>query len=114
MVILATGSEVSLAVETKEKLQAHKINARVVSIPSFELFNQQSDAYKKQILGGENVLKVAIEAGIAQGWHQFIGANGIFIGMNSFGASGKAEDLFKHFGITADVACEKIVARLGK
>lgn len=114
VVILATGSEVSLAVETKEKLQAHKINARVVSMPSFELFNQQSDAYKKQILGGENVLKVAIEAGIAQGWHQFIGANGIFIGMNSFGASGKAEDLFKHFGITADVACEKIVARLGK
>lgn len=114
VVILATGSEVSLAVETKEKLQAHKINARVVSMPSFELFNQQSDAYKKQILGGENVLKVAIEAGISQGWHQFIGANGIFIGMNSFGASGKAEDLFKHFGITSDVACEKIVARLKK
>ncbi len=112
VVIIATGSEVSLAIETKEKLQNQKIAARIVSMPCLELFEQQDTAYKKKILGDSTVLKVAIEAGIAQGWHQFIGANGIFIGMNDFGASGKAEDLFKHFGITSDAACEKIINKL--
>ena len=112
VVLLASGSEVLVAIETKEKLKAHGINARVVSTPCFELFEKQSDAYKNKILGGADVLKVAIEAGISQGWHQFIGSDGIFIGMNDFGASGKAEDLFKHFGITADAACEKIISRI--
>lgn len=112
VVIIATGSEVSLALETKEKLENKNITARIVSMPCLELFEQQDAAYKKKILGDSTVLKVAIEAGIAQGWHQFIGADGIFIGMNDFGASGKAEDLFKHFGITSDAACEKIINKL--
>ncbi len=112
VVVIATGSEVSLALKTKEKLKNKNITARVVSMPCFELFEQQDAAYKKKILGDSTVLKVAIEAGIAQGWHQFIGADGIFIGMNDFGASGKAEDLFKHFGITSDAACEKIINKL--
>jgi transketolase len=111
LVILASGSEVSVAIATKEKLKEHGINARVVSMPCFELFEKQSLAYQNQILGGENLLKVAIEAGIAQGWHRYIGKEGIFIGMSDFGASGKAEDLFKHFGINADAACELILAR---
>ncbi|MBP7710468.1 MAG: transketolase [Rickettsiales bacterium] len=112
VVLLATGSEVLIAIETQEKLKAHGISARVVSVPCFELFEKQSDSYKKQILGDSSVLKVAIEAAISQGWHQFIGADGIFIGMNDFGASAKASDLFKHFGITSDVACEKIINKL--
>ncbi len=112
VVILASGSEVATAVETKEKLYSHGIAARVISMPCLEIFNQQEQSYKNQILGDEKVLKVAIEAGISQGWHQYIGSNGIFIGMSDFGASGKAEDLFKHFGINSDAACEKIVARL--
>ncbi|MES2962007.1 MAG: transketolase [Pseudomonadota bacterium] len=112
VVILATGSEVATAIETKEKLYSHGIAARVVSMPCLEIFNQQEQAYKNQVLGDEKVLKVAIEAGISQGWHQYIGSNGIFVGMSDFGASGKAEDLFKHFGINSDAACEKIVARL--
>lgn len=111
-VILATGSEVLVAIETSEKLKARGIESRVVSVPCFELFEKQSDTYKKQILGDSSVLKVAIEAAISQGWHQFIGSDGIFIGMNDFGASAKAADLFKHFGITSEVACEKIVNRL--
>ena len=112
VVILASGSEVATAIETKEKLYSHGIAARVISMPCLEIFNQQEQSYKNQILGDEKVLKVAIEAGISQGWHQYIGGNGIFIGMSDFGASGKAEDLFKHFGINSDAACEKIVKRL--
>jgi len=112
VVILASGSEVSLALETQEKLKAQNINARVVSMPCFELFDKQTAEYKNKVLGDKNILRVAIEAAISQGWERYIGHDGIFIGMDDFGASGKAEDLFKHFGITSDVACEKISARL--
>ncbi len=111
-VILATGSEVMIAKATQEKLQAHKINARVVSMPCFELFEQQSTEYKTKILGEKSVLKIAIEAALEQGWRRYIGSDGIFIGMNSFGASAKAEDLYKHFGITADAAVEQILENL--
>ncbi len=112
VVIIASGSEVATAIETKEKLKSHNINARIVSMPCLDIFAKQSDTYKKQVLGDAKILKVVIEAGISQGWHQFIGHDGIFIGMDDFGASGKAEDLFKHFGITSDAACNKIVARI--
>lgn len=111
-VIIATGSEVSVALETKAKLEAKGIHARVVSMPCVELFEAQDNAYKTKILGDKNILKVAIEAGVSQGWHQFIGSDGIFIGMNSFGASGKAEDLYKHFGITSDATAQKIELEL--
>ncbi len=114
VVIIATGSEVSIALETKEKLEKQQIAARVVSMPCIELFKQQNDAYKNKVLGPNSALKVAIEAGISQGWHEYIGKDGIFIGLDSFGASGKAEDLFKHFGINSDAACEKIVKRIAK
>ncbi len=112
VVIIASGSEVSVAIETKEKLHAHGFAVRVVSIPCFEIFDQQDQSYKNRVLGSEKILRVGIEAGISQGWNRYIGKNGIFIGMDSFGASGKAEDLFKHFGITSDAACEKIVTEL--
>jgi transketolase len=114
VVIIATGSEVSIAIESKEKLHNDGINVRVVSMPCAELFEKQSEEYKNQILGDKNILKVAIEAGISQSWHRYIGQDGIFIGMNDFGASGKAEDLFKHFGITADETCKQILERFKK
>ncbi len=101
--IFASGSEVSLAVEAREKLETKGIATRVVSVPSFELFEDQDEAYKAAIVGTSKV-KIAIEAGIRMGWDRFIGSDGIFIGMNSFGASGPAEELFEHFGITADAA----------
>ena len=109
--IFATGSEVSLAVEASEKLEAKGIATRVVSVPSFELFEDQDDNYKAAILGNSKV-KIAIEAGIRMGWDRFIGTDGIFIGMNSFGASGPAEELFEHFGITADAAVAAAEAKL--
>lgn len=113
-VIIATGSEVSVAVETQAKLATKNIDARVVSMPCQEIFDAQDESYKNQILGDKNTLRIAIEAALSQGWERYIGLDGIFIGMKSFGASGKAEDLFRHFGITSDTACEEIVKRLKK
>ena len=112
VVILATGSEVTLAMEAKEKLHEHGLAVRVVSMPCFELFEKQNQGYKNKILGGKNILKVAIEAGIEQGWRRYIGDDGIFVGMSSFGASGKAEDLYKHFNITVDFVVEKVAKEL--
>ena len=104
VIILATGSEVTVAVETKKKLHKDGFAVRVVSMPCFELFNKQAPAYKNKILGEGDILKVGIEAGVYQGWHRVLSDDGIFIGMEGFGASGKAEDLFKHFGINSDNA----------
>lgn len=112
VVIIATGSEVSIAVEAKEKLQAEGINARVVSMPCFEIFEEQDAAYKNQVLGAKNILRVGVEAAISQGWEKYLGLDGIFVGMKSFGASAKAEDLYKHFGITAEAICEQVVKKL--
>jgi transketolase len=115
VVIIATGSEVSVATETKEKLAAKNVNARVVSMPSFEVFAEQDQSYKDQVLGNKNTLRVGIEAGISQGgFDKYLGLDGIFIGMSGFGASAKGEDLFEHFGINAENATQKILQKLGK
>jgi transketolase len=86
---------------------------RVVSVPCFELFEAQADVYKKAILGRSKV-NVAIEAGIRMGWDRFIGADGVFIGMHGFGASGEITDLYKHFGITAEATARAVEKALGK
>lgn len=109
IIIIATGSEVTIALQAKEKLNDNGLAVRVVSMPCFELFDKQDKAYKNKILGDKNILKVAIEAGVSQGWNRYIGDDGVFIGMSSFGASGKAEDLYKHFEITADKVVASVV-----
>jgi len=109
LIIYASGSEVEVAFDTREKLLTKNIKARVISVPSFEIFDEQDQEYKNKILGEKNILKVAIEAGIGQGWHKFLNSpDYMFFGMKTFGASGKAEDLFKHFGINATDISEKI------
>jgi transketolase len=110
--IIATGSELQIAIDAQNKLTQHNINARVVSMPCCEIFNNQSTQYQNEVLGDDNVLKIAIEASVKQGWEQFIGSKGIFIGMNSFGASAKAEDLYQHFKITSDDVVEKILKKI--
>ena len=105
---LATGTEVSLAVEARAKLAAEGIPSRVVSMPCWDLFEQQPEDYRKQVLGPGTV-KVAIEAAVREGWDRYIGsellgAGGAFIGMHSFGASGPYKDVYAKFGITADAA----------
>lgn len=114
VVILATGSEVSAAIKAKEILAEKSVKARVVSIPCFEIFDAQDEAYKSSVLGDKKTLRVAIEAAISQGWERYIGFDGIFIGMNDFGASGKGEDLFKFFGINGENAAAKILQKLAK
>ncbi len=99
-VIFASGSEVEIAIEAKAMLDKKGIPARVVSVPSMELFNRQSKAVKAKVLGTEKI-RIAVEAGVRTGWDQFISTDGKFIGMTGFGASAPAEQLYKHFGITA-------------
>ncbi len=110
--IFATGSEVEIAVEAREKLQEKGIGTRIVSMPCWRLFDEQSDEYKAAILNNDSI-KVAIEAGSEMGWHKYIGSNGIFIGMKSFGESAPYKTLYEHFNISADhvvkCVCEKLV-----
>jgi transketolase len=105
---LATGTEVSMAMEARAKLAAEGIGARVVSMPCWRLFEEQSEDYRKKTLGPGTV-KIAIEAGVREGWDRYIGSElledgGAFIGMNSFGASGPYKDVYAKFGISADAA----------
>jgi transketolase len=111
-VIIATGSEVELALKAKEELDAAGIATRVVSMPCDRLFNEQSAEYQEYVLGGESVVRVAVEAACAFGWERYIGRNGIFIGMqDTFGASAPADQLYKHFGITVENLVEQVKAR---
>ncbi len=111
--IFASGSEVEIALGARALLQGHGHPTRVVSVPCFELFDEQSADYQASTIGKAGV-KVAIEAGIRQGWDRFIGTDGIFVGMTGFGASGTIEQLYPHFGITAEAAAKAVEARLHK
>ncbi|MBC8050177.1 MAG: transketolase [Chitinophagales bacterium] len=98
--LLATGSEVAIAMDAAKKLSAEGVNAGVVSLPSFELFKRQPREYRMAVLG--KAPRVGVEAAVRDSWDQFIGPDGHFIGMTGFGASAPIDDLYKHFGITAD------------
>jgi len=99
--ILATGTEVALAMTAREKLEAEGIPTAVVSMPSWELFAEQTHAYRTEVLG-ETDNRVAVEAAVGFGWERWIGTKGRFVGMSTFGASGPAEKLYQHFGITVE------------
>jgi transketolase len=102
IILIATGSEVSIALEARLQLAEGGKEARVVSMPSWELFRAQDPAYQDSILAPSVPARIAIEAGVEMGWHEWIGDEGTFIGMTGFGASAPAPQLFEHFGITAD------------
>jgi len=99
--IYASGSEVGIALEAAKTLESQDISTRVISVPCLELFARQDADYKKDIKGSPKA-RVAVEAGVRQGWDHLLGDNGQFVGMDSFGASAPAGDLFKHFAITAE------------
>ena len=109
--IFASGSEVEIALKARELLAGRGISARVVSVPSFELFEKQSDAYRASVIGTPEV-KVAVEAGVRQGWDAIIGSDGGFVGMMGFGASAPYKDLYKHFGITPEAVAELVAGKL--
>ncbi len=109
-VIIATGTEVPLALEAKKILQAKGIGARVVSMPCTELFDEQDVSYRESILP-KQTLKAAIEAGSTYGWERYVG-DGPIIGMTTFGASAPANDLYNHFRITAEALAQAVEKRL--
>ena len=111
--LMATGSEVMIALEAQKMLAEKNIAANVVSLPCWELFDAQSSAYRESVLG-KDILKVAIEAALPFGWERYIGNDGIFVGMKGFGASAPAKDLYKHFGITSEHVVRAVNDRLGK
>jgi transketolase len=110
--IFASGSEVELAVKAAAELNGKGIATRVVSVPCFELFQEQPADYRKAVIGDAPV-KIAAEAAVRQGWDYFIGNDGDFVGMHSFGASAPAKDLYKHFGITSDAIVAAAEKKLG-
>ena len=109
--ILATGSEVGIAVEARRLLEAEGISTAVISMPSWELFEAQDEEYRKEVLG-RGTVRVAVEAAVRLGWDRYIGEDGGFVGMSGFGASGAETDLYEHFGITPGKVVEEVRKRL--
>lgn len=114
VLLLASGSEVSVALCAAEGLEKEGIKTQVVSMPCWELFEQQDQQYKDSVIPAKVKARVGIEAGIEQGWNKYIGDSGIFIGMSSFGASAPAKTCFEKFGITAEAVAEAAKKSLEK
>ncbi|CAB4338437.1 unannotated protein [freshwater metagenome] len=112
VILIATGSEVSVALAVQDELSKKSIPVRVVSAPCLEWFSQESPAYRESVLPKATRLKVSIEAGIAQGWREYIGDSGIAISLEHFGASASATKLFAEFGFGAEAIVAKIEAAL--
>ena len=112
--LFASGSEIEIALAARDLLKAQGQAVRVVSVPCFELFFARDEAARRRVIG-EAPVRVAVEAGVRQGWDAIIGAEGGFVGMHGFGASGKYKDVYAHFGITAEkvaaLALERVKAR---
>ncbi|TKJ33873.1 MAG: transketolase [Planctomycetes bacterium B3_Pla] len=106
VLLLATGSEVSVALDAAEALAKENIAAQVVSMPCWELFEKQDQKYKDSVIPPDVKARVGIEAGVEQGWHKYLGDNGVFVGMSSFGASAPAKVCFEKYGITTENVIE--------
>ena len=104
--LIATGSEVEIALAARETLQADGVGARVVSAPCLELFNEQTPEYRQSVLG-LGTARIAIEAASTFGWERYVGENGAVIGIDSFGASAPYKELYRHFGLTPQAVAQK-------
>jgi len=111
-ILIGTGSELAICVAAYESLAAAGVAVRLVSMPSWELFELQPAEYRAQVLPAGITARVAVEAGIQQGWERYLGPQGRFVGMSSFGASAPAGVLYKHFGLTADRVVAEVKAAL--
>ena len=114
VILMATGSEVYLCIDAYEKLKAEGIRARVVSIPSWDIFDHQDQSYRDQVLPPEITARVAVEQAAVLGWSQYVGLKGSVIGMHRFGASAPLKDLQKKFGFTSDAIVQKAHELIGK
>jgi transketolase len=106
VILIATGSEVQIALAAREQLAQDGINARVVSMPCVEWFTAQDHSYQEEVLPSRVKARVSVEAGVAQGWRAFVGDAGECVSLEHYGASASYQDLYQHFGFTA----EKVVA----
>jgi transketolase len=112
-ILMGTGTEVAIALGAQELLRAEGIAARVVSMPSFELFRAQDAAYQQKVLPPDVTVRVAIEAGNQQSWHEFLGANGRFVGVvDRFGASAPVERIYEELGLTPEAVAEAVIASM--
>ena len=114
VLLLASGSEVSVAMEAAEKLKADGIGARVVSMPCWELFEKQSKKYKQAVIPPSVTARVGIEAGVEMGWNKWLGDKGVFVGLSSFGASAPPEVCLKKFGITVENTIAAVKKAIGE
>ncbi len=112
IILIATGSEVHVALEARQRLAAQGVAARVVSMPSWELFEQQSESYRNQVLPPSVTARLAIEAGSPHGWHRYVGPLGGIVGMTRFGASAPYQIVMEKFGFTADNVASKAMQLL--
>lgn len=106
--VIATGSELELAVTAARALEGEGITVRVVSMPCLELFNAQSATYRASVLPPEITARVAVEAGVSDPWYRLVGANGRVVGIDDFGASAPGDEVYRHFGLTADAVAEAL------
>jgi transketolase len=113
VILIASGSEIQIAIEAHNKLKNLNISSKVVSMPCQELFNKQSEEYKEKILE-KNSLKISIEASSIHGWEKYIGPKGVALGMKSFGKSAPIKDLYEHFNLTSNNVVELVRKMLGK
>jgi transketolase len=114
VILMGTGSELSLCVEAYERLKIEGINARVVSMPSWELFEKQDSAYRESVLPPSVTARVSVEMAATFGWERYVGPKGRSIGMHRFGASAPLKDLLRYFGFTVDKVVEAAHGVLGK
>ena len=114
VILMATGSEVQIAVEAHEKLTAQGIRSRVVSLPSFELFDEQPAAYRDEVLPPSVTARVAVEAGVRQCWDKYLGFTGAFVGLDTYGASAPYQEIYQHRGITPEAVAAAAKKVCGK
>jgi transketolase len=114
VILIGTGSEVAVALEAKELLSEKGVSARVVSMPSWEVFDAQDQGYKDSVLPPGVETRVSVEAGITPGWERYVGFKGASIGINRFGASAPGETVLQNLGITPENAANKVLELLGR
>ena len=114
VILIATGSELAPCLIAQDALASDAIAARVVSLPSWELFDAQDQAYREQVLPPRVRARVSVEAGSTRGWERYVGAEGAAIGLHEFGASAPAKELMKHFGFTPETIAAAAKAQVAK
>jgi transketolase len=112
-ILIATGTEIQVAVDAWQKLEEKGVGVRIVSMPSWELFDKQPEEYRREVLPPEIKARISIEAGVTLGWRRYVGNDGDMIGIDHFGASAPINVLYEKFGITADRVVEKMLALIG-